>query len=83
MVPETHMKLCVTAEFYGNFFAPKIGKMDQKMDQKQSFLNFQRNLVIPYLGKFLFQRYWPKCSQPIRLEDALITISPEQLSEIA
>ena len=83
MVLETHMKLCVTAEFYGNFFDPKIGKMDQKMDQKQGFLNLLKNLVIPYLGKFLFLRYWPKCSQPIRLEDVLITISSEQLNEIA
>ena len=30
MVLETYMKLCVTARFCGNFFAPKIGKMDQK-----------------------------------------------------
>ena len=27
---------------------------------------------IPYLGKFLFLRYGPKCSQPIRLQDFLI-----------
>ena len=28
---------------------------------------------IPYLGKFLFLRYGPKCSQPIRLRDFLIS----------
>ena len=27
---------------------------------------------IPFLGKFLFLRYGPKCSQPIRLQDYLI-----------
>ena len=27
---------------------------------------------IPYLGKFLFLRYGPKCSQPIRFQDFLI-----------
>ena len=27
---------------------------------------------IPYLGKFLFLRYGPECSQPIRLQDFLI-----------
>ena len=27
---------------------------------------------IPYLGKFWFLRYGPKCSQPIRLQDFLI-----------
>ena len=27
---------------------------------------------IPYLGKFLFLRYGPKCSQPIRLQEFLI-----------
>ena len=27
---------------------------------------------IPYLGKFLFLKYGPKCSQPIRLQDFLI-----------
>ena len=27
---------------------------------------------IPYLGKFLFLRYRPKCSEPIRLQDFLI-----------
>ena len=27
---------------------------------------------IPYLGNFLFLRYGPKCSQPIRLQDSLI-----------
>ena len=27
---------------------------------------------IPYLGKFLFLRYRPKCSHPIRLQDFLI-----------
>ena len=27
---------------------------------------------IPYLGKFLFLRYGPKCSHPIRLQDFLI-----------
>ena len=27
---------------------------------------------IPYLEKFLFLRYGPKCSQPIRLQDLLI-----------
>ena len=27
---------------------------------------------IPYLGKILFLRYRPKCSQPIRLQDFLI-----------
>ena len=27
---------------------------------------------IPYLGKFLFLRYAPKCSQPIKLQDFLI-----------
>ena len=26
----------------------------------------------PYQGKFLFQRYWPKCSELIRLQDFLI-----------
>ena len=28
---------------------------------------------IPYLGKFWFLRYGPKCSQPIRLQDFLIS----------
>ena len=35
---------------------------------------------IPYLGKFWFLRYGPKCSQPIRLQS---TISLEQICEIA
>ena len=26
---------------------------------------------IPYLGRFLFQRYGPKCSQPVRLQKFL------------
>ena len=31
MVLETHMKLCVTASFFGKrFFDPKIGKMDHE-----------------------------------------------------
>ena len=37
----------------------------------------------PYLGKFLFQRYGPKCYQPIRLQDFLINLSPEQMNKIA
>ena len=24
---------------------------------------------IPYLGKFFFKRYWPKCTQPMRSQD--------------
>ena len=31
---------------------------------------------IPYLGKLLFLRYRPKCSQPIRLQDFLINCIP-------
>ena len=37
---------------------------------------------IPYLGKFLFLRYSPKCSQPIRLQNTLI-LPPEQINKIA
>ena len=36
---------------------------------------------IPYLGKFWFLRYGPKCSQPIRIFWS--TISPEQINEMA
>ena len=41
MVPETHMKLHMTEpDFPGKiFFAPKMGKMDQK----QGFLNLLEN----------------------------------------
>ena len=38
---------------------------------------------IPYLGKILFLRYGPKCSQPIRLQDLFQpTLFPEQINEI-
>ena len=94
MVPESHVKLCVTEEeFLGNFFLPQKLGNGPKMDQKQGFFNLLENLVInfywiwsimkiyiiccvpaqiPYLGKFLFQRYGPKCSQLNRLQDFLI-----------
>ena len=89
MVLETNMKLCTTAWFSRNVFAPKI----RKMAQKQGFWNLLKNFVItffwicsimkiyiiscvpaqiPYLEKYLFLRYRPKCSQPIRLQDFLI-----------
>ena len=29
---------------------------------------------IPFLGKFLFLRYGPKCSQPVKLQDFLISL---------
>ena len=38
---------------------------------------------IPYLWKFLFLRYGPKCSQPIRLQNFLIKHISKQISEIA
>ena len=38
---------------------------------------------IPYLGRFWFLRYGPKCSQPIRLQEFSSTISPDQINEIA
>ena len=45
---------------------------------------------ISYLGKFLFLRYGPKCSQPIRLQYSLINHinessfhEIEQINEIA
>ena len=83
----THLKLCVTAGFSGNF--PKIRKIDQKMGQKHGFLNLLINFYCicsimktciiscvpvktPYLGKFQFLRYGPKCSQSIRLQNFFI-----------
>ena len=89
MVLETHLKLCATAGFSRNVFAPKI----RKMGQKQGLWNLLKNFVItffwicsimkiyiiscvpaqiPYLEKYWFLRYRPKCSQPIRLQDFLI-----------
>ena len=38
---------------------------------------------IPYLGKFWFLRYTPKCSQPIRLQDFLINHISRKINEIA
>ena len=88
MVLETHVKLCVRAEFsIKNIFIPKISKV-LEMGQNQVFLNLLKRWVINfnwicsivkiyiiccvpvqilYLGTFLFLRYGPKCSQPIRL----------------
>ena len=34
-----------------------------------------------YLRKMLFLRYRPKCSQPRRLRDFKLSISPEQIDE--
>ena len=90
---ETHMKLCMTAEFSRKrFFVPKIGKIALKWAKNRVFFNLLKNLIInfywiysvmktfiicfvptqiPYVGK-MFQRFGPKCSQPIRLQDFLI-----------
>ena len=38
---------------------------------------------IPYLGRFLFLRYGPKCSQPIRLQNFLINHISRTNKEIA
>ena len=70
------------------FFVPKIGKMDTMDKNGffiGKFINFywiwpiMKIYIIccvsaqtAFLGKFLFLRYGPKCSQPIRLQDFLI-----------
>ena len=67
------------------FFTPKIGKNGPKTRffefiekfGHQFLLNlfYNENIIcrvpaqIPYLGKFLFLGYGPKCSQPIRLHN--------------
>ena len=38
---------------------------------------------IPNMGKFLFLRYGPKCSQPIRLQGIFLTVSLGEIDEIA
>ena len=38
----------------------------------KKYLVFCVAAQVPYLGKFLFLRYGPKCSQPIRLQDFFI-----------
>ena len=49
MVLETHVKLYDRAGFSAkNFFASKIGKMDQKKLQNEGFLNLLENLVINF-----------------------------------
>ena len=48
MVLEIHMKLCMTEpDFLECFFAPKIGKMDQK-GPKQGFLSLLKTFVIRF-----------------------------------
>ena len=44
MVLETHLKLCATAGFSRNVFAPKI----RKMGQKQGLWNLLKNFVITF-----------------------------------
>ena len=60
MMLETHLKLCMT-----------------ELDFPEKFFYYDNIICcvsaqIPFLGKFLFSRYGPKCSQPIRLQDFLI-----------
>ena len=87
MVLESHVKLCVTAGFSRKiFFAPKMGQNQGFFNLLENLvINFYWiwsimkiyilccvPAQIPFLGKFLFLRYGPKCSQPIRLQDYLI-----------
>ena len=61
---------CVVRIFQRNFIFPNIGKMGQ--DRICSIMKIYICCVpaqIPYLGKFLFLRYEPKCFQPITLQD--------------
>ena len=98
MMLGTHMKLCTTAGFSRkNFFATKMGQKQGFLNVLKKFaINFYWicsimkiyiiccvPAQIPYQGKFWFQRYGPKCSQPIRFQDFLINISLEQINEIA
>ena len=76
MALETHMKLCVTAEFSRNFFfAQKNGEMDQKWTRIWFIMKLYVICCFPaqisHFGKFWCMRYGPKCSQPMRLEDFL------------
>ena len=80
MVLETSMKLCMTARFFGKTFAPEIGEIGKKkgfFNLKKLVTIFtnlfcNENIIffvlaqIQYLGKILFLRFRPKCSQPIR-----------------
>ena len=76
--------VCNRARFcQENFFCPQNWENGPKMVQNQGFLNLLKTFVlrkiyiqcvsaqISYLGKFLFQEYQPKYSQPIRLQDVL------------
>ena len=73
MVLRTLMKFCLTDFPEKNFFAPKYGFLNLK---KNLFVNFHSvcstmkiNIIcwvlsqILYLGKIVFVRYRPKCSQ--------------------
>ena len=81
MVLETYMKLYLTEpDFWGKKCCPKNWENEPKMCQIWSYIcSIMKFCIIccvpaqiPYLRKLLFLKYWPKCSQPIRLQDFLI-----------
>ena len=79
---EVHMKLCVTELDFRRkiFFCPKIEKKGPKEAKNMVFsicwkiwwLIFTEFCTNPILGKVFVPEIWPKCSQPIRLQDFLI-----------
>ena len=50
---------------------------------KKVYVNSSILAQIPYLGKILFLRHGPKCSQPIRLQDIKSTVTLKQNVEKA
>ena len=88
MVLQTYMKLCMTTTYFAKkkFWPTKLSQKQDFLNLlKYLVINFYWicsimkiyiiccvPAQIPYLGKFLFLRYGPKCSQPIRLQDFLI-----------
>ena len=89
MMLETHMKLCVTTGFFGKIlFAPNCHRKQGFLKLlKNLVINFYWFCFImkiyiicwvpDFLRNFLFLRYGPKCSQPIRLQDFYLLIFPE------
>ena len=84
IVLETHVKFCVTEPDFLEklFLTPKLGKWTKNGPKIVLVINFYWvcSIIkiciiccvcaqIPYLGKLLFLRYGPKCSQPIRLQN--------------
>ena len=88
IVLDSYVKLCMTEpDFPGKYFLaqnePKTGFFFNLLENLVISFYWIWSIMtiyiiccvpaqIPYLWKFLFLRYQPKCSQPIRLQDFLI-----------